>query len=264
MLVFLLYRGKGVCLVKQMAMEQKKRGKRKLLQVLCEGVYTLCLSKLEPLAVRGLAHTYMAADHNHNSFQTLPISAFRYRNPQLRMFLYACVTAHQPAYVCAYIKLRVRVKKRKKKWEHGEAWCTAESLYVSPNWNTWLQIVGLFLMPPGCQVRLLSHSTWKVSTLGFPLPVCSYWDMTECFRMNAAAGYRGMHCLDLIVLPLCNQEGLIWRDGIFPDPIINNWTHFHDQLYFGFEEWGNPLLLMLNGCESLAFCSCASMWVCAP
>lgn len=52
--------------------------------------------------------------------------------------------------------------------------------------------------------------------------------MTECLRMNAVVGYRGMHCLDLIVLPLCNQAALIWRDGIFPDPVINNLTHFHD------------------------------------
>ena len=36
------------------------------------GVYTLCLSKLEPLAVPGLAHTYMAADQSLNPFQTLP------------------------------------------------------------------------------------------------------------------------------------------------------------------------------------------------
>lgn len=66
----------------------------------------------------------------------------------------------------------------------------------------------------------------------------------------AAAGDRGTHCLGLIVLPLCNQEGLIWRDDIFPESIVNGWTHFHDRLYyFGFEELVRPLLLQLNDCE---------------
>lgn len=172
----------------------------------------------------------MAADQSLDSFQTLPIFAFRYWNPQLRMFLFACVTTHELAYVCTYVSsLEREGRERKKKWEHREAWCTEESLHASPNWNTWLQIVGLFLMPSGCQVRLLSDSTWRVSALGFPLPVCSYWDMTEYLRMHAAAaGDRGTHCLGLIVLPLCNQEVLIWGDGTFPDPIINHWTHFND------------------------------------
>lgn len=52
-----------------------KRGKKKKLGVLYGGVYTLCLSKLEPLAVPGLAHTYMAADQSLNSFLSLRISA---------------------------------------------------------------------------------------------------------------------------------------------------------------------------------------------
>lgn len=46
------------------------------------------------------------------------------------------------------------------------------------------------------------------SALGFPLPVCFYWNVSERLRMRrAAAGDRGTHCLGLIVLPLCNQEG---------------------------------------------------------
>lgn len=70
---------------------------------------------------------------------------------------------------------------------------------------------------------------WALVGFFFPLPVCSRLDVTECFRMHAAAGGRGGRiCLGLIVLPLCNQERLIWGDGRFPDPIINNWAHFHD------------------------------------
>lgn len=167
-------------------------------------------------------------------------------NLWLWVFLFACVTGHGCTYVSS---LEREGKERKKKLEHGEAKCTEELLYVFPNWNTWFQIVGLFFMPPGCQVRLFSNCTWKVSTFGFPLPVCFYWDMTERFRMHAAGDWR-THCLGLIVLPLSNQEVPMWGDGIFPDPIINNWTHFHDLLYyFGFKECMCPLLLELNGCS---------------
>lgn len=64
----------------------------------------------KPLAVPGLAHTYMAADQSLNSFQTLPISAFRYWNPQLWMFLFACVTAHKLAYVCTYVHVKFKAR----------------------------------------------------------------------------------------------------------------------------------------------------------
>lgn len=67
-----------MCSMKQMATEQERAEKKKWLQILCEGVYTLCLSKLESLAGRDLAHTYVAADQIRNPFQMLPISAFRY------------------------------------------------------------------------------------------------------------------------------------------------------------------------------------------
>lgn len=83
---FLLYIGKGVCLVKRMA-EMKR------LQVLSEGLYTLCLSKLEPLG--SLAQTYMAADQN--LFSDARYLRLQVTNPT--MFPFACVAAHEPAYV---------------------------------------------------------------------------------------------------------------------------------------------------------------------
>ncbi len=64
--------------------------------------------------------------------------------------------------------------------------------------------------------RSLAYFSWQpaakadyyptASALGFPLPDCFYWNMTESCRMHAAAGDMGMYCLALIALPLCNQE----------------------------------------------------------
>lgn len=90
-----------------------------------------------------------------------------------------------------------------------------ESLCISPNWHTWLQSIGLFLMPPDCQFMLLCHWSWKVSTCGFSLPVCSYWDVTECFRMPAAG------CGDL-------QGVWAWLSFLFS--IKHTW--FQEKIYY--------------------------------
>ncbi len=144
------------------------------------------------------------------------------------MFLFACVTVHELACVHKCCTCQVKSKReeeRKEEREPEEAWCTEESLHVSPNWNTWLQIVGLFLVATGCQGRLLSNSecSWFSSARLLLLE----YDGESC-RMHAAAGDMGMYCLALIALPLCNQESWIRGDGIFPDPVLNNWAHFHD------------------------------------
>lgn len=80
-------------------------------------------------------------------------------------------------------------------------------------------------MPPGCQVRLLSDSTWRVSAGGVFFSSASLLSL-GCDGVLQDARCRwwrgGRICLGLIVLPLCNQERLIWGDGRFPDPIINN------------------------------------------
>lgn len=56
-----------------------KRKKKRSSWESCMKEFILYVSpNWKPLAVPGLAHTYMAADQSLNSFQTLPISAFRY------------------------------------------------------------------------------------------------------------------------------------------------------------------------------------------
>lgn len=60
-----------------------------------------------------LAHAYMATDQNHKSFQTLSASL-------LRMFPFACVTVHEPACECRYVKFRAGVQENSKRNESTE------------------------------------------------------------------------------------------------------------------------------------------------
>lgn len=220
MLVFLLCVGKDVCLVKQMAMERAREREKEVWRSLY--FMSLQIGALGSSRSRSYIH---GSGSISQPFSDAPLSW----NPQLRMFLFACVTGHELAYGCAYVSSLGREgRERKKKWERGEARCTEESLYVSPNWNTWLQIVGLFLMPPGCQLRLLSHCTWKVSALGFPLPVCSYWDMTECFRMHASCCWWQGDTLSGSDCPSFVQSRRLDSGRWHISWIINNRTHFDD------------------------------------
>lgn len=91
---------------------------------------------------------------------------------------------------------------------HGEAaQCNEESLYVSPKLEHLTPDRWLISHATRLPSQIIIRQHLESERFGFPLPVCSYWDMTECLRMHAAAGDRGAHCLALIVLPLCNQDG---------------------------------------------------------
>lgn len=90
--------GKDPYLVKQMATEWAKERKKMKLRVLYGGVYTLCLSKLESLAVPSLAWQQMNLS---SLFRCSP-------SPHLgtgifNLFLFACVTTHEPACVCTSV-----------------------------------------------------------------------------------------------------------------------------------------------------------------
>lgn len=111
-------------------------------------------------------------------------------------------------YVCVLlIGRREKGKQHKRYKESRDAWSTEESLYLSPKWNTWLQFAGVFLMPRGCQFRLLYDWTWKVSTHCF---LCqsltgTWWSASGCLLILVTGG---QYCLSLIVLPR-NRKGLM-------------------------------------------------------
>ena len=65
---FLSMFGRGLVFSEADGGGARRRWKMKELGDLYGGVYTLCLSKLEPLAVPSLAHTYMAADQSLSPF----------------------------------------------------------------------------------------------------------------------------------------------------------------------------------------------------
>lgn len=129
-------------------------GEKKLMQVLYE-VDALCLSKLEPLAVCDLAHTYVAADQNQISLHVL-------------ISICHCAWTRQSVYTCQVETGGEESMKINESMETNDTLWIHFFKSLSKNWNAWLQIAGaFFLMATSCQVRLLSYGDWKVNAVWF-------------------------------------------------------------------------------------------------
>lgn len=212
---------KIVCLAKQMAMEWAKKN----LGVLYGGVYTLCLSKLEPLAVPSLAHTYVAADQSLFSDASLsPPLGIEIQN--FKMFLFACVMCMNSASNMSSSEWEER-----ERWNESTEWscvwvtlCLSKLEHLTP--DRWL----IFSLPFRLPIQIIIQLYLESESSRFSL--CQ--SLTETWR--SASG-----CMLLLVLVTGGHIVWVWLsflcaikkawfewDDIFPDPLVNNWINFHD------------------------------------